>query len=478
MTDWKDYEREIFQEFRQAYPSAKITRNAKLLGKFSKVEREIDVLIEEQASDFSFRIVVDAKYRGRKLDVSDVEAFIGLTRDVEAHTGVMVALEGYTPAAVNRAYYDDTDILLDVLSLDELKVLQGRAAIPYSGKCGATVLAPFGWVIDATRREHMIASLYQRGLTFEEALHNNEWMYINFWTKKEKQKVNTLEALLEFQKSYILRRSPDAEIRILEGTPGQKVGAKTLIRCLQKKGYRGPEYAGFVDFKDFIFMCVLHTPEEMERKNLRKLRAVLREVFPMKVTRNSTKAIEAAEEKLKESLSDAERASLLSRIGWWYRDMEQFQQGRKSLEASLALVPNDYETVKQLLATVIKLGDKPATLEVMSRLLRLDPHNPTVFTDCFEYSNWADIEIADSDFLALFETLKTDYPHDELVLATCDFFSGNVLSGTNLKAAKERFVSARRRFRKVLPPNHQVFAELRSGLQQISAFLKKPVRGR
>jgi hypothetical protein len=32
-------------------------------------------LIEEQASDFTFRIVVDAKHGGRKVNVTDVEAF-------------------------------------------------------------------------------------------------------------------------------------------------------------------------------------------------------------------------------------------------------------------------------------------------------------------------------------------------------------------------------------------------------------------
>ncbi|MFZ0947035.1 MAG: restriction endonuclease, partial [Candidatus Sulfotelmatobacter sp.] len=100
--DWQQYEREIEDQFRVAYPSARITANAKVIGKFSKVECQIDLLIEEQASDFSFRIAVDAKHRGRKLDVGDVEAFLGLTQDVEAHTGMMIALEAYTPAAVNR----------------------------------------------------------------------------------------------------------------------------------------------------------------------------------------------------------------------------------------------------------------------------------------------------------------------------------------------------------------------------------------
>lgn len=54
--DWREYEGEIEAQFRQAYPSAQITHDAKLIGKFSKVERQIDLLIEEHASDSAVRI--------------------------------------------------------------------------------------------------------------------------------------------------------------------------------------------------------------------------------------------------------------------------------------------------------------------------------------------------------------------------------------------------------------------------------------
>ena len=113
----------------------------------------------------------------------------------------------------------------------------------------------------------MLATLYQRGLSFEQAVGNYEWMYINFWSKKDE--VNSLDALLKYQEGYILEGSSDAEIRLLEGVPNQKVGAKTLVRRLSKKSYPAPEYTGFVDFENFIFMCVLFTPEQLERKNFR-----------------------------------------------------------------------------------------------------------------------------------------------------------------------------------------------------------------
>lgn len=54
-------------QFRQAYPSAQITHNAKLVGRFSKVERQIDLLIGETAADFAFRIVILSSLRDRLL---------------------------------------------------------------------------------------------------------------------------------------------------------------------------------------------------------------------------------------------------------------------------------------------------------------------------------------------------------------------------------------------------------------------------
>jgi len=465
LAGWQQYEREIEVQFRVAYPSARITHDAKLIGKFSKVERQIDLLIEEQASDFAFRIVVDAKHRGRKIDVGDVEAFLGLTQDVEAHTGMMIALEGYTTAAVNRAHFNNLDVILDVLSLDELKVFQGPTAIPYAGECGAWIVAPFGWVVDATRREGMLATLYQRGLSFDEALRNNEFMYVNLWNKKDDDGINNLDALLEYQKSYLLEGSPDAEIRLLEGVQGQKVGASSVIRRLKKKTYPTPEYTGFVDFEKFIFMCVLFTPEQLERKNLRKLRFVMRDLFPMTITRDNTALIKAGQLKLNESLPPEERAHLLAQIGWWHRDMNQLQEARRSLEEALLLVPSYYDAIKQLLATLTKLGDKDATLALMSKLLRLEPRNPTVFNDCIAYATGSVVDW--SDLLGLFEALGADHAADQLVQANCDFYAGKVLINIDPKSARDRLITAQKEFRKILPAGHQVFVALRSAIRRL-----------
>ena len=464
--DWQKYECEIEEQFREAYPSAQITHNAKLVGKFSKVERQIDLLIEEQPSDFAVRIVIDAKYRGRKIDVSDVEAFIGLTCDVEAHTGMMIALEGYTPAAVNRAHNDDLDVILDVLNFEELKAYQGFAAIPYSRDRGVSIAAPFGWVVDATQRPGMVATLYERGLTFEDAMRNHEFMYVSFWDKRNDE-INSLDALLEYQRGYMLEGSPDAEILLLESSRNRRVGAQTLIRRFKKKTHPTPELTGFVDFENFIFMCVLFTPERLERKNLRKLRFVVGDAFPMTVKHDHTAQIKGAEVKLSdESLPVQERVSLLLQIARWNFEMGRLENSRGAVEESLGLILNCYEGWKLLLATLAELGDKKALLDAMSRLLRVDPHNPTVFQECIICTRSRVINA--SDFTGLLDTLKIESPQDALVQANCDFYAANVLIVTDRLSARERLVGAQKSFRKVFPRGHEVFKAIRSALREIS----------
>jgi tetratricopeptide (TPR) repeat protein len=463
--DWQGYEREIAEQFRTNYPSADITPNAKLVGKFSKVERQIDLLVEGRASDFAFRIVIDAKYRGRRIDVGDVEAFIGLTRDVEAHTGMMVALEGYTPAAVNRAHNDDLDIILDVLNLDELKAFQGPTAIPYSGEYGVSIAAPFGWVMDATKRPHMLASIYERGKTFEEAVRSDEWMYVNFW-KKKGDPINSIENLLTYQSAYMLSEPSGSEIQITEEGKNQRTGARTIIRCFRKKAYPAPEYTGFVDFDDFVFMCVLFTPEPLERKNLRKLRFILRDAAPMSVTHDHKARITAAEDKLKGTLPIEERAGLLARMGLWHREMRNLQESKRVLEESLSLMPNNYYALEELRSTLIRIGDKDAALKAMGKLVRLDPHNPTVFDDCIAYASGG--PVTKSDVLSILHGLSNDYPDDDLVQANCDFYSGKILIETDPASAREHLVAAEQGFRKLFPPEHQVFAAVQSGLAEVS----------
>lgn len=103
--DWEIYERMIARMMSDTIRTdLSVTPNAKVLGLKSGVKRQIDVLIDARhETDNTRRIIVDAKRRTRKIDVTDVEAFQGLMEDVGATHGYLVCPAGHTPTAERRA---------------------------------------------------------------------------------------------------------------------------------------------------------------------------------------------------------------------------------------------------------------------------------------------------------------------------------------------------------------------------------------
>ena len=102
---WEIYERMIARMIAdQSGTGLCVTPNANLIGKISGVSRQIDVLIDERHNtDNTRRIVVDAKHRKQKVDVKDVESFLGLMKDASATHGYLVTSSGYSKAAEKRA---------------------------------------------------------------------------------------------------------------------------------------------------------------------------------------------------------------------------------------------------------------------------------------------------------------------------------------------------------------------------------------
>lgn len=74
---------------------------------------------------------------GRKLNVKDIEGFIGMLDDVGAHEGIISCPLGFTPAAERRAR--PSRIALVDLSLDEAERLEwctvARKALPWDEYC-------------------------------------------------------------------------------------------------------------------------------------------------------------------------------------------------------------------------------------------------------------------------------------------------------------------------------------------------------
>lgn len=276
--DWRQYEKEIFSLFKSDYPDADIQFDAQVLGRYSKVNRQIDILIEDFVAGNRMRIVVDAKYFNSNIDVKDVESFIGMLADVGAHKGLLITQTGYSPAAINRAFNDSGDIELDILNFKDLLEHQGFLAIPFAGDNGVLLPAPFGWVVDVRTSPGWLALLYQRGLDLEEAQAKQEWMYVNFWNRKKDG--SNLEDLISMQEKYMLEDDPTGKIEYLRSVNRD---VQTRLRFAYLKDYPTPEVTGFVEFDEFIFFCVLFTPRESMKKNVRKLENILLKVIDIKI---------------------------------------------------------------------------------------------------------------------------------------------------------------------------------------------------
>ncbi len=281
--DWKQYEKEIFEYFSSEYPDADIKHNVMLVGRYSKVQRQIDILIEEYVAGNKFQIVIDAKYFSKNIDVKDVESFISMLADIGAHKGLLITKNGYSQAAINRAFNDPNDIELDILNFDELKRFQAFGAITYAGENGVLLPAPFGWILDYRASDAWLALLYQRGLNLEEAQKKDEWMYINLWDRKANN--DKLEDLMSTQEMNLLES--DKDVRWEYNDTIKRTDARTKIRIANYKKYN-PEITGFVEFQDFIFFCVLFTPKELVLKNIRKVENILKNIRQVKIN-NLTK---------------------------------------------------------------------------------------------------------------------------------------------------------------------------------------------
>lgn len=129
---WQEYEREVFKNISRNYPDAELEFNSKIFGKYSRGMRQCDVIIRQTIEEVEYITLIDAKYYKKRIDVKAVESFISMANDVDADIGILVTPLGYSESAYNRAEYDTSSILLDILTVEELKDFQGHWAIPYA----------------------------------------------------------------------------------------------------------------------------------------------------------------------------------------------------------------------------------------------------------------------------------------------------------------------------------------------------------
>lgn len=270
--EWKEYENIVLTECQRVFFNADIQYNIYVDGLFSKRKRQIDIFIKDNNGVV---YIIDAKKYNTKVDIKDVESFIGMVKDVGGNYGILVSENGFTKAAINRAHIGENNIEVDILNLKELGMFQCECAIPYAGNNGVVVNAPFGWIIDGTRRESMVASMYQRGISFEEATEQNkEWAYISFWDKNDE--INTMEALISFQNDYLMDLNSNGIIETMEDS-----GLK--IRIFTSSNYPTKEITLYREYTDFILFVVLFSPNNLINRNINKIKYLLLNAIPLEV---------------------------------------------------------------------------------------------------------------------------------------------------------------------------------------------------
>ncbi len=268
---WQEYEKIVLEECRRVFLNSDIAYNKHIKGFYSGRMRQIDIFVK---TNIGIKYVIDAKKYNKKIDVKDVESFIGMIKDVGADYGVIVSEKGFSKAAINRAHIGEYNIEVDILSLNELKLFQAEGGIPYSGRNGVAINAPFGWIIDGTRRENTVTTIYQRGISFEEAIQNREWAYLNFWDKDDE--IDSVDDLISWQNKQLLANDKEGIIEI-------KDEENIKIRVFISKKNPIKEITLFRDFHDFVLFVVLFSPDNLINRNIKKMQNLLLDAIPLKV---------------------------------------------------------------------------------------------------------------------------------------------------------------------------------------------------
>ncbi|WP_022834906.1 restriction endonuclease [Salisaeta longa] len=291
--DWREYENEIYGHLVQEYSGfshAEVKRDVRIEGAISGRKRQVDILLIEDIEGEKIQTAYDAKFHSRPIDLKHVESFLGMLKDIQVNRGVLVSKEGYTSSAYKRVFHDERDLDLDIWSLDEFKSWQAAGAIPYAGDAAVILPAPMGWTVDINNNQPApgLARLFRRGLTFEEALQIPEFAYVQLWNRQHR--IDDLDKLLRFQKQEILSVQPEAEFSYEEINSNSGPPVRRLVRRVETPAYPSAEITGFAEFGHFIFFIVLFSELHYERRNIRKIKHLLKRIVPLTVHHDSNQS--------------------------------------------------------------------------------------------------------------------------------------------------------------------------------------------
>lgn len=317
------------------------------------------------------KVAIDGKFYRRKANVKHVESFLAMLKDVGADAGILVTNNGYTKGAYERAQNGPDDLELEILSFAELLRFQGFGGLPYAQKYGAMVVAPFGWVLDGTRREGMLAALYQRGRSFDDALRASEWITIHIERRRD-----SLDEMLDWHEEHAGMKRTFA--KRFKSSVGEYPAAVWSYGDEEDEVQR---YFGGVYFDEHIMFAFLTTPRVVRTRNIKKLVSVVERSLPLNVIQDDFVSSRLAKlEKLSEAAeSSQESAEWLIDKGELLVEFERFEEAAVEFRRSADRFPNNFGGLRGLLVCGLSQGESTTDLSgLLVEFSRIDPRNPTV----------------------------------------------------------------------------------------------------
>jgi hypothetical protein len=99
---WRRFEKLVAEVQQELAPNAVVIHDDHIKGYDSEELRQVDITVKQNIGQYEMLIAIDCKDYKVPVDVKDIEAFIGLVKDIRANKGVMVAANGFTDTARHR----------------------------------------------------------------------------------------------------------------------------------------------------------------------------------------------------------------------------------------------------------------------------------------------------------------------------------------------------------------------------------------
>ncbi|MFE4685642.1 restriction endonuclease [Streptomyces sp. NPDC056721] len=100
---WREYEQEVAALVESLDAGTVVQPNRYIMGRISKVKRQLDAVVEGHLAGQHVSIVIEAKLYRRSVSIGTVDEFIGKMLDVGCDRGVLYAAGGFTDGALARA---------------------------------------------------------------------------------------------------------------------------------------------------------------------------------------------------------------------------------------------------------------------------------------------------------------------------------------------------------------------------------------